>query len=321
MRLRNLEMQGNVFLAPMAGITNPPFRRMVQHFGVSALWTEMISAKGMLMSRDACRTTELVGHHVPTIFQLFGADPEVMAEAARRIEAMGAAGVDVNMGCPVKKVVVKGAGAALMNNVPLAGRIVAAIRKAVGIALTVKIRSGWDEAHQNAAEVARCVESEGADAVIVHSRTRSREHSGPPSLSVVQEVKAAVHIPVIGNGGIVGVSDAKRMLLLTGCDGVMVGRGALGRPWLPAWILNGLGFSTGTPAQGMRLLDVIRMHFQYQLEWLDFLTAVRCMRKHLAWYSRGLADSTEFRRTVFREDDPDRVMDLLDQWFGEAVVE
>jgi tRNA-dihydrouridine synthase B len=321
MRLRNLDVQGNVFLAPMAGITNPPFRRMVQHFGVSALWTEMISAKGMLMSRAACRTTELVGHSVPTVFQLFGADPAVMAEAARRIEAMGAAAVDVNMGCPVKKVVVKGAGAALMNNVPLAGRIVAAIRKAVGIALTVKIRSGWDEAHQNAAEVARCVESEGADAVIVHSRTRSREHSGPPSLSILHEVKNTVKIPVIGNGGIVEVEDAKRMLSSTGCDGVMVGRGALGRPWLLAWILSGLGFATGRPTQGMRLLDVIRMHFQYQLEWLDFLTAVRCMRKHLAWYSRGLPDSTEFRRTVFREDDPDRVLELLERWFGEAVVE
>jgi tRNA-dihydrouridine synthase B len=321
MRLRNLDVRGNVFLAPMAGITNPPFRRMVQHFGVSALWTEMISARGMLMSRNACRTAELVGHETPTVFQIFGADPEIMAEAARRIEAMGAAAVDVNMGCPVRKVVVKGAGAALMNNVPLAGSIVAAIRKAIGIALTVKIRSGWDEFHQNAAEVAHCVESEGADAVIVHSRTRSREHSGPPSLSVLQEVKAAVRIPVIGNGGIVHVEDAVRMLSHTGCDGVMIGRGVLGRPWLPAWVLNGLGFVGHRPAQGMRLLDVIRMHFQYQIECLGFLTAVRTMRKHLAWYSRGLPDSTEFRRTVFREDAPDRVMELLEQWFGDAIVE
>ncbi len=118
-----------------------------------------------------------------------------------------------------------------------------------------------------------------------------------------------------------GVADAQRMLSLTGCDGVMVGRGALGRPWLPAWILSGLGFAAGKPAQGMRLLDVIRIHFQYQMECFDFLTAVRRMRKHLAWYSRGLPDSTEFRRTVFREDDPQRVMELLEQWFGEAVVE
>ena len=314
-------MQGNVFLAPMAGITDPPFRRTVQHFGVSALWTEMISAKGMLITRKACRTTELTDHQVPTVFQIFGSDPEVMAEAARRVEAMGAAAVDVNMGCPVKKVVLKGSGAALMNNVPLAGRIVAAIRKAIGIALTVKIRSGWDDAHQNAVEVARCVEAEGADAVIVHPRTRSREHSGPPSLSVVKDVKAAVRIPVIGNGGIVTVEDAKHMLSFTGCDGVMIGRGALGRPWLPAWILTALGFDTVRASRGIPLMDVIRMHFQYELEWLEYLTAVRCMRKHLAWYSRGLADSTEFRRTVFREDDPDRVMAMLEHWFRDAVVE
>jgi tRNA-dihydrouridine synthase B len=321
MRLRNLDLQGNVFLAPMAGITDPPFRRVVQHFGVSALWTEMISAKGMLTTRKACRTMELAGHHVPTVFQISGADPEAMAEAARRSEAEGAAAIDVNMGCPVKKVILKGAGAALMTNVPLAGRIVASIRKAVGIALTVKIRSGWDDAHQNAVEVARCVESEGADAVIVHPRTRSREHSGPPSLSVLQEVKAAVRVPVIGNGGITTVEDAQHMLSYTGCDGVMIGRGVLGRPWLPASILGALGVAAGRPVKGTPLMDVIRMHFQYQMEWLDYLTAVRCMRKHLAWYSRGLADSTAFRRTVFREDDPDRVMAMLEHWFAEAVVE
>lgn len=321
MRIRDLDVQGNVFLAPMAGITDPPFRRMVQYFGVSALWTEMISAKGMLTTRKARRTMELKGHHVPTVFQISGADPEVMAEAARRIEAAGAAAVDVNMGCPVKKVIHKGAGAALMNNVPLAARIVATIRKAIGIALTVKIRSGWDDTHQNAVEVARCVESEGADAIIVHPRTRAKEHSGPPSLSVLQEVKEAVSVPVIGNGGITTIDDARHMLSVTGCDGVMIGRGVFGRPWLPAEILRALGVPLDGPGKGTPLMEVIRTHFQYQFEWHDYLTGVRCMRKHLAWYSRGLDDSTEFRRTVFREDDPDRVMAMLENWFADAVVE
>jgi tRNA-dihydrouridine synthase len=205
--------------------------------------------------------------------------------------------------------------------VPLAGRIVATIRKAIGIALTVKIRSGWDDAHQNAVEVARCLESEGADAVIVHPRTRAREHSGPPSFEILREVKAALSIPVIGNGGITTIEEAQHMLSQSGCDGVMIGRGVLGRPWLPAAILNASGVPVDRPGRGTRLMDIIRMHFQYQFEWLAYLTAVRCMRKHLAWYSRGLVDATAFRRTVFREDDPDRVMAMLEDWFADAVVE
>ncbi|MEJ2717659.1 MAG: tRNA-dihydrouridine synthase family protein, partial [Deltaproteobacteria bacterium] len=245
MRIRGLELTGRTVLAPMAGITDPPFRRTVQRFGVSALWTEMMSAHALAVARKTFRTMNLEGHEVPTVFQICGYEPEVMADAARIVQDRGAAAVDINMGCPVRKIVQKGAGAALMKNLPLAGRILSAVRRAIGIALTVKIRSGWDEKDPNAAAFARVIEDAGADAVVVHARTRSQLHSGPASLNIVSEVKEAVKIPVIGNGGILSVDDAESMTKLTGCDGVMVGRGALGRPWLPGKILGRQGGEQG----------------------------------------------------------------------------
>jgi len=302
MKIGNLELGGNVFLAPMAGITDPPFRRVVQRFGVSALWTEMISAHGMVTAASRFRTVRLDGHLVPTIFQISGNNPLVMAEAARRLEDLGAAAIDINMGCPARKIVFRGAGAALMTNLPLAGRIVEAVRIAVRIPLTVKIRSGWDEQTQNAPVLGRLIEAAGADAVIIHSRSRSSKHSGPASLQVIEKVKQAVGIPVIGNGGILEVQDAEAMLTLTGCDGIMVGRGALGRPWLPGLLLER------------------REHFQFQLESWDVMNAVRRMRKHLAWYSKGFPRGSEFRQEVFRENDPAQVMNCVEKFFGKAAI-
>ncbi len=364
MKIGPLEVDGNVFLAPMAGITDPPFRRVVQQFGVSAVWTEMISAPGLVKNPDAFGTMDLNGHVVPTVFQIYGTDPETMAEAARIVVDKGAAGLDINMGCPARKIVFKGAGAALMQDVPLASRIVRAVRRAVPVALTVKIRSGWCADNQNAPEFAQAMEAEGADGVIVHSRSRSVRHSGPVSLDILEAVKNAVRIPVIGNGGITGTQDALDMLRRSGCEGVMVGRGALGRPWMPWTILNALsgtdfpichcgkcgrlegppyksrtaegtgeaGVAGGKagltnarpaeacPAQTISVHQVIRTHFRYQLERLDALRAVHRMRKHLVWYSGGMPCSTEFRRQVFRVEDPQVVMQLVDQWFADLTV-
>jgi tRNA-dihydrouridine synthase B len=320
MRIGSLEVEGNVFLAPMAGITDTPFRRLVQDFGVSAVWTEMISANGVTVASDTFRTMELVGHKVPTVFQISGKEPGIMAQAAKLAQDKGAAVVDINMGCPVRKVVSKGSGAALMRDLALAGRIVGTIRKVLTVPLTVKIRSGWDEAHQNAAELAQVVESEGADALTIHSRIRSKAHSGPASMDVIQEVKESVRIPVIGNGGIIEVEDAVAMMGTTGCDGVMIGRGALGRPWMPGRILCR---TTGLPSCVDTLptfSEVIRKHFRYMLEWWDTLVAVRRMRKHLAWYSKGFSGGCEFREKVFRLEDPQRVMDCVDKFFGKVPI-
>ncbi len=240
MKIGTLEVNGNVFLAPMAGITDTAFRKVVQQFGVSAVWTEMMNAEGLIKNRHAFRTMDLDGHVVPTVFQIYGRDPDVIAEAARVAVDQGAAAVDINMGCPARKIVFKGSGAALMQNVSLASRIVRSVRRAAPVALTVKIRSGWSEQDQNAPEFARAMEAEGADAVIVHSRSRSMRHSGPASMDILREVKNAVRIPVIGNGGISGIHDALDMMKRSGCEGVMVGRGALGRPWVPGRILKAL---------------------------------------------------------------------------------
>lgn len=320
MKIGSLEVAGNVFLAPMVGITDPPFRRIVQKFGVSAVWTEMLSADGIAKALGSFRTMEISGREVPTVFQISGNDPAVMAEAAKRIQDIGAAAIDVNMGCPVRKVVNRGAGAALMRNSVLAGRIVAAIRKVLAVPLTVKIRSGWDEENPNAAAVASVLEAEGANALIVHSRSRSMVHSGPPSLDVLEEVKQSVRIPVIGNGGILRVEDAMTMVARTGCDGVMVGRGAVGRPWLPGWILEQSIGRAGIADRLLTFFEVIREHFEYMLEWWDCRNAVRHMQKHLAWYSKGFDEGSTFRRTVFTLEDPDALMNHAEKFFGKVAI-
>ncbi|MBI5250259.1 MAG: tRNA dihydrouridine synthase DusB [Desulfomonile tiedjei] len=320
MKIGNLEIYGNVFLAPMAGITDTPFRRLVQDFGVSAVWTEMLSAAAIAGDRGTFRTLDLEGHVVPTFFQISGKDPGIMAEAANRIQDMGAAAIDVNMGCPARKIVGRGEGAALMKDVSLAGRIIAAIRKVLSIPLTAKIRSGWDETSYNAAEMAKVLELEGADALIIHPRSRSHRHSGPPALSVIQEVKQSVGIPVVGNGGILEVQDAVAMVGQTCCDGVMIGRGALGRPWLPGQILVRFGLSSNGSSRFTTFFDVIREHLGMQVQWWGTLGAVLRMRKHLAWYSRGFAGGAEFRKRVFRIEEPEAVLDCVEEFFGKVVI-
>ncbi len=320
MKIRSLELEGNVVLAPMSGVTDPPFRRMVQQFGVSAVWTEMISAHGLVASGKRFRTMELSGHHVPTVFQLYGHDPAVMAEAAVKLQDYGAAAVDLNMGCPARKVVGRGEGAALMKDLPLAARIVSAVRKVLDAALTVKIRSGWDDGNSNAPALAKVIEAEGADGIVVHARSRASRHSGPASLEVVASVKDAVKIPVIGNGGVLSEKDALAMTSLSGCDGVMVGRGALGRPWLPCKILGRLSNGSFAFPTSMTVCDVIDRHFTYQLQWAVPSVAVREMRKHLVWYSAGFAGAATFRRQVLRLDDVTRVMEAVRDFFGKVVV-
>lgn len=320
MKIGSLEFRGNVFLAPMAGITDPPFRRVVQKFGVSAVWTEMISAQGLVRGRNRLHTLELEGHYVPTVFQISGNIPEVMAAATRRLEEAGASVIDINMGCPSRKVVSGGSGAALMTNPVLAGRIVSAVRKATALPITAKIRSGWDDQNQNAPEFASVLESEGLDAVIIHSRSRSSRHSGPASFRIIQEVKESVRIPVVGNGGIREVGDCAKMIDRTGCDGVMVGRGALGRPWLLGSMLGRIPVTRDNSQNLGTVADVIREHYELQLESVGVHKGVRRMRKHLAWYSRGFPEGNDFRQRVFREDDPSRVLHFVETFFRRGLV-
>ncbi len=322
MKIGSLETEGAVFLAPMVGITDTPFRRLVQSFGVSALWTEMISADGLAASKAVFRTMRLDGHTVPTIFQLIGKRAETMAVAAHKIADQGeAAAIDLNMGCPARRVVGKGSGAALMKDLPLAAAIIHAVRKAMSLPLTVKMRSGWDEHTKTGVELAHIAEAEGADALVIHSRSRSKAHSGPVDLDALAEVTRSVTIPVIGNGGVNTVDDAVTMLRHSGCAGIMVGRGALGRPWFLGELMRRLGDSDEPSRAPVTYADVIEQHFIHHTNWWGERSATLKMRKHLAWYSRSFPEGAAFRRAVFRMDDQAEVRSHVRDFFGQVTID
>ena len=233
MNIGNIELSAPLALAPMAGITDLPFRLICRRLGCGMTVSEMVSAKGLLYKN--VKTTEMLridDGERPTAIQLFGSVPAELAEAARMVEASGADMIDFNMGCPVPKIVNNGEGSALMKNPQLAHDILAAMVKAVKIPVTVKFRAGWDDANRNAVEVARAVEAAGVSAVAVHGRTRQQFYEGKADWSIIADVKQAVKVPVFGNGDIFTVADGLRMLEQTGCDGLMIGRGADGNPWL-----------------------------------------------------------------------------------------
>jgi tRNA-dihydrouridine synthase B len=304
----------------MAGITDPPFRVLVQEFGVGALWSEMLNARAVLHARGNLRTCDLTGHTVPTFFQVSGVDPDLMAGAAEKLMSMGAVGIDLNMGCPVRRIVSRGSGAALMRTPDLARRIAAAVRARISGPMTVKIRSGWDETEKNAPEFARMLQEEGADCIILHCRSRSQVHSGPGDLDMVRRVREALRIPLIGNGGIRTVADARRMIDETGCDGVMIGRGALGRPWLPGMVLSELQGSPGPKWESITYAEVVKDHYVRQTEYCGLPWGPHRMRSHLAWYSRGFPEGAQFRREVVRIDDPDTVTARVENFFGKVAI-
>ncbi|MDR3603572.1 MAG: tRNA dihydrouridine synthase DusB [Syntrophaceae bacterium] len=321
MKIGNIELNGAVVLAPMAGITDPPFRRSVLTFGISCLWTEMISCNAVVHARKILATMDTREHTVPVIFQIIGKDPEIMAECARIVQDHGAAAVDINMGCPARQVIGSGGGVALMRNLELAGRIIGSVRKAITIPLTVKMRTGWDEKSVNAPELALIAEREGADAIVLHARSRCAGHCGPVSLDLLKLVKSTVSIPVIGNGGVIAVEDALNMVMETGCDGIMIGKGALGRPWFPRKILETLFGWVVTSYQSNRSLGVVvRRHFEDELRWCGVRPGLHRMRKHLGWYSKGIDGAAEFRSRVFTEENPEMVLAFIDNFLGKVMI-
>jgi tRNA-dihydrouridine synthase B len=277
-------------LAPMAGVTNAPFRLVARECGAGLLTSEEIDARALV---EGNARTQVLARHLPEehplAFQLLGADPDVLAEAARRLEADGADAIDLNMGCPVPKIVAKGQGAALMRDPLRAALIFRAIRKAVGVPFTVKIRGGWDAGSLNAPEVARLAEDEGLDAITVHPRTRSQQYTGRAPWDVIASVVAAVGLPVIGNGDVRSRQDAAAMVRATGCAGVMIGRGALGAPWI---------FASSPPTRDERA-RIIRRHCALIEAHLPPPLALVQLRKHLAWYSGGLPFGARLREALY----------------------
>jgi tRNA-dihydrouridine synthase B len=274
----------------MAGVTNAPFRLVARECGAGRLTSEEIDARALV--RDNARTVALTAYlpeERPLVMQLLGEDPDLLAEAARRLQDAGADGIDLNMGCPVAKIVAKGQGAALMRDPLRAGVIFRTLRKAVGGMLSIKIRGGWDEHTVNAPEIARLAESEGVDGITVHPRTRSQQYTGRAPWDVIAEVVAAVRVPVTGNGDVRSLDDARAMVASTGCAAVMIGRGALGRPW----IFRGADVSRDERAV------IIRRHCALIEAHLPERPALIQLKKHLAWYSEGLPFAARSRPAIF----------------------
>lgn len=278
-------------LAPMAAVTNAPFRLVARECGAGLLTSEEIDARGLV--EGSARTLELARYlpeEHPIALQLLGADPDILAEAARRLEAAGADAVDLNMGCPVAKVVAKGQGAALMRDPLTAALVLRTMRKAIDVPLTVKIRGGWDDRTLNAVAIARIAEGEGVSAITVHPRTRSQQFAGRAPREIIAAVVDAVRIPVTGNGDVRSLADARAMLAATGCAAVMIGRGALGAPW----IFRGADVAREEQAR------IIGRHCDLIETLLLPRTALVQVKKHLAWYGHGIPGAALMREALFR---------------------
>lgn len=300
MMIGNAGLSGPFLLAPLAGITDGPFRRLCSQAGAALVYSEMVSAKGLWYGdKNTGKLLEILPGEGPVAYQLFGHEPEIMAFAARKLDSRMNVIFDINMGCPVPKIVKNGEGSALMKNPDLVYDLVAAAVKNTSKPVTVKIRSGWDEESVNAVEVARAVSAAGASAVAVHGRTREQYYSGKADWSVIAAVKRAVNIPVIGNGDVTDAASGIRMMEETGCDFVMVGRGALGNPWIfseltAAWRGEPL---PPPPTKEEKKAMMIR-HFNDILELKGEYVAVREMRKHVGWYLKGVHGAAAFRGKI-----------------------
>lgn len=296
----NVELENNLILAPMAGVTDLPFRLLCKEQGCGLMYTEMVSAKAILYkNKNTGPLMEVRPEEEPVALQLFGSDPEIVSDIAAQVEDGPYAFIDINMGCPVPKIVNNGEGSALMKNPKLAEQILTALVKKVKKPVTVKFRKGFDDEHINAVEIAKIAESCGVSAVAVHGRTRAQFYSGKADWDVIRQVKEAVKIPVIGNGDIFTPEDAKRMLEETGCDGLMIARGAKGNPWIFSRTLHYL--ETGElldPPDREELKQTILRHAKLQIQFKGEYLGLCEMRKHLAWYTAGLPHSSSLRNDV-----------------------
>lgn len=315
LKIGGVEIKNPLILAPMAGVTDRPFRVLCKEKGCGLMYTEMVSAKAILYkNRNTKPLMEVGKEEGPVVLQLFGSDPDILSEIAAQVEDGPYAWIDLNMGCPVPKVVNNGEGSALMKDPRLVERILKAMTGKVKKPVTIKIRKGFDDAHINAVEIARIAEACGAAAVAVHGRTREQFYSGKADWNMIRQVKEAVKIPVIGNGDIFTARDGAKMMEETGCDGVMIARGAKGNPWIFSRMLHYLETEEEIgPPSADEIREEILRHIKLQVEYQGEYLGIREMRKHVAWYTAGLPHSSALRNEINRAENPGELCRLIEE--------
>ena len=316
LKIGNVELENNLILAPMAGVTDLPFRKICKEFGPGLVCTEMVSSKAIY--HDDTKTKLLMnteGERRPISMQIFGSDEETMGYAAKYVSERADI-VDINMGCPAPKVVKNGDGSKLLLDIEKAEKVIKAVVKNSTKPVTLKIRKGWDCEHIVATEFAQMAEQAGVSAITIHGRTRTEIYSGKADLDTIKKVKDSVNIPVIGNGDVVDEESALKMFEYTGVDGIMIGRGTFGNPWIFAKIKHFLETGGKLPdASNEEKLRVIKEQIQLELENKPEVTAIREMRKHIAWYTKNMPNSSEFRCEINKIEDKDKLINIVEEYF------